>query len=158
MELDLNQMVSVVRGEIAKRAAYVHFDQILTAVLDADNALAKATKDLADIERQVQSKSQSLIALEKQAHGMIEEAERAAQAKREAVERDCEELIAKAAEAIHKLDEEAAKLLEHKVSLTDEINKSRFLAKQANDEKVQAEKELARVRKQMAELGASLKV
>jgi hypothetical protein len=67
-------------------------------------------------------------------------------------------VIAKADEASHKLDEEAAKLLEHKVSLTDEINKSRFLAKQANDEKVQAEKELARVRKQMAELGASLKV
>jgi F0F1-type ATP synthase membrane subunit b/b' len=90
MELDLNQMVSVVRGEIAKRAAYVHFDQILTAVLDADNALAKATKDLADIERQVQSKSQSLAALEKKAQSMIEEAEREAQAKLEAAERDWE--------------------------------------------------------------------
>lgn len=104
-QLDLNQMVGLVRNEAAKARAYLYMDEILTKVLDAEKLVEDATKRLADIERQVQNKSESLAAME------VEYSNREVELSKH-LEDITEEAKAKADSIVKEANDKAAKVYE----------------------------------------------
>ena len=157
-KLDMNQVVSVVRGEIAKRAAYVHLDQVLTEALDAQNAVAAAKKELAETMQLVQAKRREYEGLEKQAHLMVSEKQKELADLQLDHEKRCREVLAKVENAAIIADQAAAASLATEAATKSRIAELEKIVAALDKQRVEAMKELNRVHSEMAKLSAALKV
>lgn len=154
--LDLNQMVGIVRNEAAKARVYLHMDQILTTVLEAENRVADATKRLEDIERQCQNKSMSLAAMEAQydkreaelrrhLETMTEEATERA----ERIERDAYEEAEKVRDELRECKEAKSIVLEDIANLNDTLKALQLEERNVREKVRNARNELASLRQKL---------
>ena len=157
-EIDLNQMVGIVRNERAKVAVYGYLDQILTKVLDADNLLKKSTADLADIERQIQDKMASLDQLEKEGSHIIGNAKQHAESIVAVAKSVAEKLVQDAMDQRGKVESSIVELMAQETKLTETNTALTAQIRSLRHEVESVESELSRAKQQMVTLREALKV